>query len=679
MNILIPHSWLKEYLKTNVKPHKIGELVSLCGPSVEMIEKVGDDFVYDIEITTNRADAMSIMGVAREANTILNRFNKDSLLTQDPYKELQLTTNKLKVKKEIPELNVKIKDQKLCSRFTAVVLENVFVKESPKQIKDKLEKVGYRSLNNVIDISNYLMHEMGQPVHVFDYEKIAKNKMILRESKKGEKIKTLDGKTHKLMGGDIVIEDGAGKLIDLCGIMGGENSRVDKNTKKILLFVQNYEPKHIRKTSMELAHRTQAATLFEKQVDPELVMPTLLKGIELLKKVANAKVASNIIDLYPEPYKEKEIKLKLQLIKEYLGVSIQISKVEKILNSLGLNITSKNKSEITVTVPSWRKNDIDIPVDIVEEIARIYGYFDLPSELPELKKVPKKPDSSFYWEDKVKHKLCSWGLIETYTNSLQSEKDILKTNLEPKSHLELLNPLSEEWVYMRTNLIPSLLSVLQNNKQQKREIKLFEISNVYLPRKNKLPRERQMLIIIRNQFSEKDYLQTKGICEALLDNLNIKFSFEPLDVDDNIWSTNKTALILSNKEVLGHIGMLKKNISKNYDLNSVTCAYLDFVKIAKLANNLKTFSPLPKYPPVIEDLTFIVPPETYAKDIIDNINKTSNLVKDVKLKTTYNNSQTYQITFQHPSQNLSDNMITDVRRKIVKNVEKTGAELKGQV
>ena len=338
MNILIPHGWLKDYLETKANPEKIAECLSLCGASVEKINKVNNDFIYDIEITTSRVDMMSILGIAREAAAILPQFGIKTKLKKDIYsKRFDSSIKKGRILMK-NKLKVIIKNPKLCPRFTAVILDNIKIKPSPKIIQERLRKAGMRPINNIVDISNYLMHELGQPVHIFDYEKISKKIMTLRESKKGEKLITLDNKTHNLPGGDIVIEDGKGRLIDLCGIMGGRNSSIDQKTKRVLLFIQNYEPSHIRKTSMILGHRTEAATLFEKKVDPELTMPTLLNGIKLIKENAQSKIASKIIDIYPKPYKPKTVAVPLQLIKQYLGISIQLNKVIKILISLGFQI-----------------------------------------------------------------------------------------------------------------------------------------------------------------------------------------------------------------------------------------------------------------------------------------------------------------------------------------------------
>ncbi len=683
MNILIPHSWLKEYLETNASPTKIADCLSLCGPSVERINKQRSDSIYDIEITTNRVDAMSVAGIAREAATILPQFRIAAKFKNNPY---AIKNKKLKVISQDKKLKVIFKDKSLCPRFTAVVLKNITIKDSPKIIQDRLTMVGSRPLNNIVDVSNYLMHELGQPVHIFDYDKIGQKTMILRESKRGEKIITLDGKEHRLPGGDIIIEDGEGKIIDLCGIMGGQNSSVDKNTKNILLFIQNYEPIHIRKTSMKLAHRTQAATLFEKSVDPELVMPTLIKGIRLIKQVANGQVASNIIDIYPNPPKQKLVQISLQLIEQRLGVKLTLNKIIKILESLGFRATI-NKQHLTIKVPSWRAKDVDIPEDIVEEVARIYGYQNLPSVLPPLHQQPVKPKTTFEWEEKVKDLLKNWGTTEVYTYSMQSEDQLANFGLKLEDHLKIKNPLSSEWIYMRINLIPSILSVIKENLGREEEIKIFELANIYIPQKNDLPMERSVLNIAftKENNDEKLFYKVKGICEALFSELGIKqINYQEFSKDNSRseFVSGKTTTIYhsakNQEQSIGYLGEISNNILTKFGINQkVIVAEIDFSQLANLATNKKTYHSIPKYPAVIEDLSFIVPFKTPVAKLIDKIKKTNILIDRVELKNIYKDVRTFRIYYQDKSKPLTAEEISQLRKDIVNNLQKIGAKLKG--
>ena len=329
MNILIPDSWLKEHLKTKATVKQIGEYLSLCSQSVEKITKVDHDWLYDIEITTNRPDCFSVYGIARELAVILPRFGIPAKLSQ-----LSIIHYPLSISKGLP-LGVKITKPSLCPRFTALIFDNVVVKSSPKIVQERLEKVGIRAINNVVDISNYLMLALGQPMHTFDYDKIKGHKMILRESAGGEKITTLDGQIRPLPDGTIIIEDGKGRIIDLCGIMGGENSQVDKKTKKVLLFVQTYDPAKIRQACQKLAFRTDAASRFEKGVDPEGVMIAMEKAMVMFEENCGAKIASNLINIYPHPPKAKKIILSQSKLNQVMGIEIKLVEAKKILDSLG--------------------------------------------------------------------------------------------------------------------------------------------------------------------------------------------------------------------------------------------------------------------------------------------------------------------------------------------------------
>ena len=589
MNISIPHSWLKEFLTTDAPPQKIAECLSLCGPSVEQLEKTKDDYVYHLEVTTNRVDMMSVLGIAREAAAILPQFGyKARFKTSGTLPEVDQTGS-------FP-LEIKVNHQ-LCPRFSAVVINNVTIKPSPPKIKERLEKSGVRSINNVVDISNYLMRAYGQPVHTFDFDKI-KDKMILRLSRKGETLTTLDGKTFTLPGEDIVIEDGSKRLIDLCGIMGGANSAVDANTKKVLLFVQTYSAKHIRRTSMILGQRSEAAQIFEKQPDPEQIMSVLLKGIQLFKQLTGGAQSSKIIDIYPQPDKPKSVTAPLQLIKECLGVEITQPEVDKILKSLGF---------INNQVPSWRAKDINIPEDIVEEVARIYGYHRLPSQIMATAIPTNYPETNFYLEQQIKHWLVGFGLTEIYTNSLIGQNY--------PGQLKIKNALSTDWQYLRNSLIPSHTQTFA----------AFEIANTYHPRPGRLPEERLQLII--SGFS--DFAKLKGIVDALFAKLHLPVS---------------AAL-------------------------TATTAVIDLEPVLKRARLYPHYRPVSTYPAIVEDMTFTLPQRTYLGPVIQAIKTVDRLIISVRLYSLFENNFTFRITYQSQTKQLSAAIIAPIRKKIVSNLK----------
>ena len=671
MNIIIAHSWLKDYLKTSATPEKISEVLSLCSCSVEKLEKTADDFLYHIEITTNRVDMMSVSGVAREAAAALTQFGIKAEFKNDPYQ-----LKKPKTAKTIKELTVKV-DPKLCSRFSAVVLKQVSIIKSAKIVSERLIKSGIRSIDSIVDISNYIMRATGQPVHTFDYDKISGHKMILRKSFKAEKITTLDGKTFTLTGDDIVIEDGSGKLIDLCGIMGGLNSAVDKNTKNVLLFIQNYNPVYVRKTSMELSQRSEAAAIFEKSPDPELVLPALQEACVLAKKNANTASFSEILDIYPHPYKLKKIQLNPDYVNVSIGKTLKNQEIITILKNLGFTVEINGK-HLEVITPSWRAKDISIKQDLVEEVARIYGYFKLPSIVPLGLPTKNQPEAkSFIWETKAKNLLSVWGFTEIYSYSFISEVLAKISGVETVKLVKLKNPLSSDYAYMRPTLIPSMLQVLGQNSGNFENINIFELANIYLNQPQNLPVQKLNLAILS---TGANFFKIKGYLEALLKIFNIKFTTKPKQTKKEYFDDTKNLNYCAGEKVIATIAKINKKTLKSLAINiPVTAIEIDFEVLISLANDFKSIKPLPKYPAIIEDLTFEFPALAYYQEIVDLIKKVSPLINRVNLKDSYKNKLTFRIYYQHPTKSLTDKEISQTRKSIVNNLESKGLRLVGKL
>lgn len=641
MNILIPHSWLKEFLDTKASVKEIARCLSLCGPSIEKINKVGKDYVYDIEVTSNRVDCMSVYGIAREAAAILPRFNHKAKLK--PYQSKRISHNK--------SLDIEvINDPKLCHRILAVKLENIKLAPSPKWLAERLNKVGQRSLNNAIDITNYIMWELGTGFHVFDYDRIESKKIVVREARKGEKLITLDKKEITLDGGEVVFDNGRGEIIDLPGIMGTANTVVTKNTKNVLLWVENIDPVKIRKASTGLNIRTQAAVLFEKYVDPNLGFDAILKGVEFFQKLTNAQIACNLLDIYPVKSKTKQVCIEKEFIDTRLGVNISKTDIKNYLNPLDLKAKWCG-NKLSVKVPTFRAHDINIPEDVVEEIARIYGYFRLPSNLMETALPKKVLSSPFDFEMELKRILSSVGGVEIYTSSLVPNDWI------NKQALKLANPLGKETEYLRTSLRPSLVKAALGNSSYGEPYHLFEMANVYLPRKDKLPNEKMYLAGI---FSEYSYREAKGVIETLLLELNIKVNFLPEDLKG--FQASRRVLIKSNNKTLGEFGILEKEGLIYYEFETQL-----------LINNCKeytSYKPIPKYPPQIEDITLILPEKTKVGSVIHSIKAVDKRVDEIELTDIYINSYTFRINYQDPNKTLTNEEVEKIRNKILGEVKK---------
>lgn len=654
MDIKISHNWLKKVLKTNATVEDIAKFVSLCGPAVERIHKVNGDQLMNVEITSNRPDAFSVYGFAREAFAILPRFKKNASLIEPE----GLKTSLVRDSQKNLRLKVLLQNKKLCSRFTAIILEDVQIKQSPKEIKDFLENSQIRSLNNVIDITNLIMLELGQPMHAFDYDSLLNQAMILRESKEGESVVTIDGTLRKLPKGAIVIED-KDRLIDLCGIMGGQNSQITKKTKRVVFFVQIYDPVKIRKTSNAINLRTEASTRFEKGLDPEGVLPALKRAVFLAKKLAGAKIASELIDIYPIPYKTKTLTLTRRKLDLISGVQIPSNKVVSILESLGLK-TKIKKSRFEVQIPSFRADDIDIEEDLIEEVTRLYGYFNLPPTLP-TGQIPQDPvESVFKWENKVKNLLKGLGFIEIYSYSMVPRKYI-----NPNLAIKIKNPLTVDLEFLRTSILPQLVEVATQNEDFAKNGKYFEIANVYQAQAKGLPKENLRLTAV---LQNSNFAKTKGVLIAILNELGI-IDFEIEIVKTEMFDS--AASIIKRRQIMGTFGKLEGQNYFGIDL--------DFSKLNLFATIKKSFQPVPKFPPVLEDISLIVDQETPVAKIEQLAKKMGGrLVREVETTDVFldpklgknKKSVTISITYQHPQKTLKSQEILYARNKIIDALER---------
>ncbi len=649
MNIKITYNWLKDYLETDTNPSELQEYLSLCGPSIERVDKVDDDYVFDIEVTTNRVDMASIFGIAQEAQAILPQFGKNAKLKINPIETY--TFNKLSTDNQSKSLNVKIESEDLCSRFTAIILSNIKIGESPDFIKNRLKACDINSINNVIDITNYLMLSLGQPTHAFDYDKIAGQTMIMRESKPGETITTLDGKVIKLPGGDIVIEDADKKLIDLCGIMGGQSSMITADTKTVVLFVQTYNKRKIRKTSMTTGQRSVAATYFEKGMDEERVEPTLVYGVELLQKYAGGTIDSKLYDIYPHQYESKSITVSASDITRVMGVELKADAIASILNNLGFNV-EMNQHNFTITIPSWRSRDIAIKEDIIEEVARVYGYHKLPDTIQSTTYVKQPPEIEllFNLQQKIKYFLKHLGLHESMNYSMVSQEILETFDMKPEEHLMLANTISEEIKYMRRSLIPSLVKNIKDNTGKKEVLKLFEIAKVYIPQKGDLPNEQYRLGFAVNT----NFFDLKGIIESLLRELHI--STYEITMGSNTMFTSKAQAELSiGGEKTGQFGQIKMAISKKLGMEgTVYAAELDFSSLIKHYHLLPSYKPTNPFAVVKFDLTIESKQGRPFSEIEKKAKADSQLLQKIEYIDSYKNNITLRFYFSSNERNITE-------------------------
>lgn len=658
MNILIPHHWLLEQLKTEAGPKKIQEYLSLCGPSVERVTKVGSDWVYDIEITTNRVDSMSVRGIAREAAVILPQFDIPAKLIKNT---LTFATIKPNSKALLPLPKIR-NTTKLSRRIVCVILSNLKRTPTPAWMANRLQAVGMNVHDSVVDITNYITHELGHPVHAFDYDKVMAlgGEIIVTKARKGERFTTLDGESYTTVGGEVVFKNPDGTIIDLPAIKGAANSSIDDTTKNVLLWMESIDPAKIRFASMTHAIRTVAAQLSEKGVDPHLMEPTLVRGIELYQELCGATIASEIYDSFPGRQTPKPVVVDTAKIASYLGLELPLTKIVAILEKLEFRVKTV-RNTLQVTPPTFRQADITIPADVIEEIARIYGYHNLlsvvmPTRIP----LSYPTDVNFSAENTLKHFLADVGWQEVYTYSMVSQALAEQSGFSVKQHAALANPLTDDKVSLRRSLIPSLREVIDTNSQLA-TLSVFELANVYEPQPAGLPREVLRLGLV----STKPYREVKGDLEALLKKFHI-VGLTVVSEEDQPTGTLRIGVT--------SIGSISVN-DKKY-----TTVELDIAKLLPMIKTHPTYQPLAKTGSVIEQLTFTLPLKTAVGPILTDIGQVDKRIKSVVLQDVYQANYTLTIEYWDPKTNLSNEAVRPLRKHIVQLVEKTyRAKLVGEV
>jgi phenylalanyl-tRNA synthetase beta chain len=659
MNIYIPHYWLLEHLETDADPQTIASCLSLCGPSVERIETIESEPVYDIEITTNRVDMMSVRGIAREAAAILPEFGIKASLK--PAKDALLDTISTPLGIDI------VNDPRLNHRILAIKIANVQIAPSPQWLQKRLLQVGQRPLNNIIDVTNYVMWEIGHPIHAFDYDRLEAKKIIVRTANPGESFVTLDNNTHTTVGGEVIYDDGTGTIIDLPGIMGTANTVVTNETKNVLLWVEANDGQKIRFTSMKHALRSQAAVLNEKHVDPTLGKNAIERATQLTLEIAQGAIGSTLYDEYPSPNDPQPISLEKKKLESYMGIAMEPERIQTILEHLGFAVNttgSTNEKVFIVTPPSYRATDVTIAQDVIEEIARIWGYHNFPSVVMDTA-IPDNPDQyNFFLEHHIKTWLAGWGAQEVYTYSMVSKKLATQSGYAVPEHITIKNPLNDEYEYMRRTLLPSLAEVARKNPHNSRA--LFELQNIYIPnsdtdKENALPQEALMLSLLM----PNSYSKLKGIVEALFQKLHIESVFIPDSAQQNVcFDLNTTARIQTKSgQMLGMIGRVSDNLGDH-----IYGAEIDYKELAKHHRLYPHAIKITANPPIIEDLTFTLPHNSYVGMVSATIQEASSLIESVTIKSTYHQNVTFTLTYRSLTENLSNEMIEPVRKQIIEAV-----------
>ncbi|MDR0463368.1 MAG: phenylalanine--tRNA ligase subunit beta [Pseudomonadales bacterium] len=672
MNILVPHSWLLEYLDTKAEPATIQKEVSLCGPAIERINEIDGERVYDIEVTTNRVDSMCVRGIAREAAVILNQAGHKANFKPHA-DEAPFTLDSLKVtaneKLSLPKITIKTPK---INRTLCVVLDRVERTPTPDWMGKRLVAVDEKIHDSVVDITNYITHELGHPCHAFDYDKIMKlgGEIIVKQAEAGKEFVTLDGNTYKTFGDEVVFENPAGEIIDLPAIKGMLNSAIDESTKRVLFWIESLDAMTVRRASMQHAIRTVAAALNEKNVDPHLASDVFVRGVRLYESLCGAKVASEVHDFFPNADKvAPPIELNLERLNNYLGTKIDPKITKEILEKLDMKVVEKNKNVYLITPPTFRQHDVAIEVDLIEEVARIYGYHNLPSTLSFPTVVVKpQPEYDFPMEKKIINYLAALGYFEVYTYSMVSEEQALTINPNLDQYLKMANPLTTDKVYLRQSLLPSLAAVFELNNISKQPTSIFELAKVYLPSTTSEPaRNREEMRF--SLLSNKKYREVITDLDSLLRNLFIE-NYQIKEIKPAFSFAKQQAELIIGGTVIGQL-IVDKQDRINIEI--------ELALLQKFVRNYPKYQAPSKYPSIIEDLTFVINKNHHLGEVISLIKEQNQLIKKVEFVSEYNDNKTFTITYQSHKAILSNEDIAPIREKIVEALAKQKIELVGKL
>lgn len=643
------------------------------------------DYAYEIEnkSLTHRSDCFSHKGIARELSAILSL---DFLTYEENLTELVPT-------EQGNHLNIEIKiNGELVKRFSALLIGNIEIKPSPLWLQSRLTAVGERSINNIVDITNYVMLDQGQPLHAYDYDKLKGHKLIVRKARKSEEIITLDKTTRKLDSEMIVITDDD-SIENIAGIMGGAKSQITNNTKTIILEAANWEMYNIRRTSRQLGHRTEASTRFEKGLDPKATIPTLESAYTLITDLAGGELYSDIFDYYPSPEQKKQITVDINHINRILSLNLTKYEVTEILERLGItevetegdgakpNIELQN--QITFDIPTFRR-DLNIKEDLIEEIARIYGYENLVLKIPVIELTPANiyPTSRLFRA--ITTILSNLGFYETKTYSFIGEEIYKKANLDINNCLEIINPLAPELKFIRTSILPSLLLSAKKSHLQKSNLQLFEISRVV---QKELDKENLHIqpwtlgaLIITDTTPEQSYLEMKGILENLSLKLQAKLRYKPSKSNsgnNKLFHPYQFADIFFENKIIGYIGNAHPEVIHNFRLKgNIALIELNLESLIPLVYKSHVYKQLVNYPESSRDLSFWVPTELNYFEIEEFITTlTIPFFKSLLLKDSYfdkeenKRSLTITTTFQSSDKTLTDQEINKLVSYITEQLE----------
>ena len=676
----VPLSWVREFVDVKATAEEIGTLMGVRGLPLEGLTPHGDDLVMDFEVHANRPDLLSVIGIAREIATAYKlplRSEGDGFSHRPPAtavpataKAVALRTSEWNPDQSIP---ITIEEPDLCGRYVGATAE-VTVGPSPKWMQDRLLACGVRPISNLVDITNYVMLELGQPMHAFDLDKMIDGTVIVRRAKPGETMTTLDGKKRTLTPDMLVIAD-AKNAEDIGGVMGGANSEIATATRRVVFEAAYFAPAQIRQTSKALGLKTEASTRFERGMDRTAPPRAMMRALELLEQIGAGKRTGHITDVYPRPYQSKSLKLERARISGLLGMEVPDQEIDRVLSSLGFSAAPddspaphKGVPYLDVTAPSWRV-DINRQVDLIEEIGRHYGFEHLPTTFPGVEQAPPPSDARIARDRKFRTALLAMGFSEAITFAF-IEAAAAEPYLGGNPPIAIANPLSEKFVMMRPSLLPGLVDAVSHNRRHGRvDVRLFEIGTRFSPHgETRGAGFAWTGLATPDHWSGArrpvDFADAKGVVEQICGIAHVTPDFR--EVETPYLVSGRAAELIVNDRAIGLFGQLAPVIAEARELPAddvyVGEIDLDALTAASPTETLRTTA-LPRYPSVVRDVSILVADTLSAATVRGTIRAAApDTLIHVREFDRYqgksvpegNVSLSFRLTFQSPERTLTD-------------------------
>ena len=647
------------------------------------------DTVYEIELTPNRPDCLSVIGVAREIAAIEN--------TRLKYPDFTLTDKDNEISK-LTSIEIEAPDH--CPRYVARLLKDIEIKPSPFWLQERLLSVGLRPINNIVDVTNFVLMETGQPLHAFDFERLAENRIVVRTANPGESFVTLDQKERVLDPEMLMICDGE-KAVAVGGVMGGLNSEIEDDTTRVLLESAYFSPVSVRRTSKRLGLNTDASHRFERGVDPEGQIAAANRAAKLMVELGGGRLISGLIDAHPKPQSAKSVKLSVKKTNRLLGTQLKRKDIEKYLKSIEFKVektdTKRDADTLKVTPPSFRV-DISRPEDLMEEAARLMGYNDIPTTFPEMPATGRASHKEIDLRNRVRVLMSGFGFREAINYSFAHKQSCDLLGIEPSDPrrlmVDILNPLTEDQAAMRTSLVPGLLGTMHHNlSQQIKNLKIFEVGKIFINQNPQhLPKETEILAGLwtgsrndaswHDQGEACDFYDIKGVVEGLLNALRIEeVQFSRMPENECTYTRpGYTAQILSDNIFLGLVGEIHPQVLENYDLKQVAFIFeLNFDQLIPLIKDTIQSKPIPKFPAVVRDITIIVDNDLETQAIITAAqDQRQELVESVSLLNMFEGqpiapgkkSVSLRVTYRSSLKTLEDEDVTPIHQSMAQRLVK---------